>query len=242
MTASPTRSSGRQYLAYGCLLCLFATAVTNQIRTVADAFANLRHGREHVRGPFTIDGLEMKLASLKPEARAAGTKDGDLLLGVSGRAAQGFTDLYSVLRHARPGERLRVRAGSSTPGIHAPRDISITLQPLFPNGAQLSDWVSFAIEDLAIPTVCLGLGFWVLIVRTRDRLAWLLLVLLLSFSEMFGTAYAGAAGLFGRTDSLQPLLATYHVLFSNLFSAALLLFAVYFPEQLSADRRIPWIK
>jgi phosphoserine phosphatase RsbU/P len=88
----------------------------------------------------------------------------------------------------------------------------------------------------------LALGFWVALVRIRDIQAWLLLVLLLSFAEMFGGNSSGYAGLSGREDTLQPAFGTYHVLLANLAPSALMLFAVYFPERLELDRRIPWAK
>jgi hypothetical protein len=72
----------------------------------------------------------------------------------------------------------------------------------------------------------LALGFWVALVRIRDIQAWLLLVLLLSFAEMFGGNSSGYAGLSGREDTLQPAFGTYHVLLANLAPSALMLFAV----------------
>jgi sigma-B regulation protein RsbU (phosphoserine phosphatase) len=57
---------------------------------------------------------------------------------------------------------------------------------------------------------------------------------------MFGAG--GYAEFYGRTDLLQTLFVAYHMLFANVFSAALLLFALYFPEQISLDRRFPWAK
>ncbi|HEY1216867.1 MAG TPA: GAF domain-containing SpoIIE family protein phosphatase, partial [Bryobacteraceae bacterium] len=139
-----------------------------------------------------------------------------------------------------PGQRLQIQVAPSTPGVALTKNVSIEFQRAFPNGPRASDWLSFALESLAIPILCFALGFWVVMVRIHDRLAWLLLVVLLSFAEMFGAG--GYAELNGRTDLFQPLFVTYHMLFANVFAAALLLFALYFPEQLSLDRRFPWAK
>jgi hypothetical protein len=73
MTAMPSPSSGdhvRSYLAYFCLFLLFAISVTYHTRTATQALGILLHSNEHVRGPFEIDGPEMALTLVKPEARA----------------------------------------------------------------------------------------------------------------------------------------------------------------------------
>jgi len=235
MPAPSAKDHGRLYFAYFCLFSLFAIAVASHIRTAADSLRILLDSRQHVRDPFGIDGLEMKLGRIEEEARAAGIRDGDHLVGIRGNAVQGFTDFYSLLRQSRPGDRLQIQVRSSAPGA-TPRDASIELQSAFPRGVQPSRWLQVALEDLAIPVVCFGLGFWVAVVRIRDKLAWLLLALLLSFAEMFGDAGYANTGFF------QPVFTAYHVLFANLFSAALLFFALYFPEQLRFDRRFPWAK
>jgi sigma-B regulation protein RsbU (phosphoserine phosphatase) len=85
----------------------------------------------------------------------------------------------------------------------------------------------------------MALGFWVAMVRIRDKRAWLLLMLLLSFAEFFSNSYSG---LYGREDLVQPIFVAYHVLFANLSPTALMLFALYFPERLNLDRRFPWAK
>ena len=92
-----------------------------------------------------------------------------------------------------------------------------------------------------MPFLCLALGFWVTTVRIRDKRAWLLLVLLLSFAEFFGVS-GGYASLYGRENLVQPVFAAYHILFANLAPTALLLFALYFPERLDIDSRFPWAK
>ncbi|HEX4810196.1 MAG TPA: SpoIIE family protein phosphatase [Bryobacteraceae bacterium] len=240
MPAAFSKGHGRPYVVYFCLLLLFAIAVTYHARTAAGALGVLLQSNEHVRDPFEIDGPEMVLTHVQPEARAAGVKDGDLLIGIRGQSVRGFTDFYSVLRQARPGQRLEIQVRLSTPGSGGAKDASIDLQPAFPSGPQASDWLSFTIETLAIPVLCFALGFWVTVVRIRDKLAWLLLVLLLSFAEMFGAG--GYPELFGRTDLFHPVFVAYHILFANLFSSALLLFALYFPEQLSVDRKFAWAK
>ena len=193
---------------------------------------------EHVRNPFELFETDLTLTDPRPEARAAGINDGDVVTGIGSRPIQGSVDFYSILRRARPGEPLRIQVQSPTPGA-VPRDVSIELRPLLSASAKASDWLSFTVADLVMPFLCIALGFWVAMVRIRDRRAWLLLLLLLSFAEFFGNSYIG---LYGREDLVQPIFVAYHILLANLSPTALLLFALYFPERLDLDRRVPWAK
>ena len=237
-----SRYHGREYVAYACLFLLLAISVANQSRIVAEALGTLLHGNEHVREPFELDGPRLALTHLRPEARAAGLQEGDLLMEIQEKTVQGFTDFYSALRRARPGQRLQIQIRSSASGSIAPTNILIALQPVFPSGSKLPEFLSFVVQTLAIPALCLALGFWVALVRIRDRLAWLLLMVLLSFAEMFGNPLNGNISFYGRLGLLQPIVAAYHVFFANLVSSALLLFALYFPKRLNLDRRFPWAK
>ena len=85
MAAMSSRDHGLRYVAYFCLSLLFAISVTYHTRTAADGLRILLHSNEHVRDPFEIDGSEMALILVQPEARAAGMRDGDLLAGIRAR-------------------------------------------------------------------------------------------------------------------------------------------------------------
>jgi sigma-B regulation protein RsbU (phosphoserine phosphatase) len=240
----PVHGSRRQkptYAAYICLALLFAISITSEIRSVADGLGLLLQSAEHVRDPFEIDGPQLTLTGLQPEARAAGIKDGDVIASIENRPLKGLTDFYSVVRRARPGERLTVQVQSSTPAGIVRKDASIELRPALPGGPRASDWLSFATAAVAMPFLCLALGFWVATVRIRDKQAWLLLALLLSFAQFFGVS-GGYDSLYGRENLVQPVFTAYHILFANLAPATLLLFVLYFPERLDLDRRFPWAK
>jgi hypothetical protein len=95
---------------------------------------------------------------------------------------------YSALRQARAGDRLRVRVRVQYQGDTPVRDLSIELRPYRGRGEAvgLSPYVGLGLRVVALPVVCMALGFWVAAVRVRDRSAWLLLVLLLSFPSYVG--------------------------------------------------------
>jgi phosphoserine phosphatase RsbU/P len=222
--------------AYIVLALLFAVAVPNRIRNAIDRFDELLHGSERARAPFELLEADMTVSDLQSEARAAGITEGDVISSIGARPIRGSTDLYSLVRGARPGDRLTIGIQSSGPSR---RDVSIELHSLFPAGTKFSDWFSFAILELAIPFFCLALGFWVAAVRIHDKRAWLLLLLMLSFPEF---AYSQFRTLYGRDDLAEIVFGVYNRLFANIWPTALLLFAIYFPDRLDLDRRVPWAK
>ncbi len=221
------------YLAYIALALLFAIAVTNRVRDAVDRFDELFHSADRARIPFDLFEPDMTVSGLQPEAKEAGMNTRDVVTTLDTRSLHGTTGYYALVRQARPGDRLLV--GIQSGSIR--KDVSIQLRP-FP-GAGPAEWFSFTVLELALPFVCLALGFWVTAVRIRDKRAWLLLLLMMSFPEF---AYGQFRTLYGRDDLPEAVFAAYHQLFANIWPTALLLFAIYFPERLAADHRVPWAK
>jgi hypothetical protein len=156
----PVPASARRpaYAAYISLALLFAFSVSNQIRTLPEGLGYLLHGAEHVHDPFEIDGPDLPLILLQPEARAAGIRDGDTMAGVGARPLRDFPDYYSILQRARPGEKLSAEVQSSAPGGAVRQYVSIELRPAFPAGPKASDWLAFAVAGVATPLLCIGSG------------------------------------------------------------------------------------
>jgi sigma-B regulation protein RsbU (phosphoserine phosphatase) len=233
-------------LAYLGLLVLFLVAVTHFARNGFDSFDVARHASEYVRNPFELGLVNWGAMSLQPEAKAAGMVNGDAVLAVNGRPVDGFVVYYNALRRARVGDRLQVRVQSPPPANADVKDLSIELRPLGETDPLLrtagrSAYFYIALAQVAMPVMCIALGFWVAAVRISDRSAWLLLVVLLSFATFINTG-GGYQALFGRPDILQPLMTGFHVFFGNIAAPALMLFGIAFPERLAIDRRFPWLK
>ena len=228
-----------RHLAYAALAILFLISLTYRLRDTADRVDEMRHGAAFARLPFDVDLPQLAITGTRPESDQAGLRTGDLIVGVEGGPLRGARDLYVPLRNARPGQHLIVQVESPTPTGSDRRTASIELRPMRPGPPTASDWFSFAIGSLAMPYLCLALGFWVAAVRIRDKQAWLLLVLLLSLAEFAGSSWRT---LFGRGDALQPLAVTYQLLFANLWPISMMLFGIYFPDRLGIDRRFPWAK
>jgi sigma-B regulation protein RsbU (phosphoserine phosphatase) len=228
--------------AYLGLAALFLLSVSTFGQRAYDSFDILRHDSEYVRPPFYIGDANWGVIFLLPEAEATGMKFGDAVLAVNGRPVDGYIVYYGTLRQMTAGDRLAVQVQAPGPG-NPIRDLSIELRPYRSSSdpaVGFSEYVGTALRVLALPAVCIALGFWVAAVRIGDRSAWLLLVLLLSLPA----SYSGGSveGLFGRENIFQPLFAGFGAFSNHVAAPALMLFGIAFPERLPLDRRWPWLK
>ena len=115
-------------------------------------------------------------------------------------------------------------------------ELRIPRNPNPPRISTFSRTVFNVIMLLAIPWLCLVLGYWAVLVRPRDPQAWLLLLLMLSFPHLAYSTY------WHWPDGWRTLAIGYHQVLGGLIPAALVLFGIYFAERLSLDARFPWVK
>ena len=174
--------------AYAALAALFLLSGSAFTQRAYDSLDLLGHAREYARPPFYLGDANWGAVSLQPEAEATGMKVGDAVLRVNGRPVDGLVVYYGVLRNATPGDRLQVEVQSPGDGSGI-RNVSIELQPYQsasepPIGS--SEYLGTALRVVALPVVCLALGFWVAAVRIGDRSAWLFLVLLIGLPATLG--------------------------------------------------------
>ena len=233
----PDRASRRLWFAYLILAILFVVSAIHRVRDTSDRVDEIRNGTRIARLPFSADLPGFVIVDLRPEAEAAGIKNGDAIVDIEGRPVRGTGDLFLPLRERRPGEYLTLQVQSTTDA--APRTVSIRLEPIRTGSPRADDWLYFAVVSLAMPYLCLALGFWVAGVRIHDPRAWLLLVLLLSLGEF---ASGDSRTILGREDAFQPIALTYQQLLGTLWPVSMMLFAFYFPERIQFDRRFPWAK
>jgi len=218
--------------AYFGLALLFLLAFANWAN---DSFWNIKeiwNGVRIVGDPFALDNLS-SATRLRPEATAAGVREGDLVLSVNGRVLRGYSDYYVPLRLARPGDRLDLRIRSNDANGTVEKNVSVAL-PII--GSTIDAYIAPLIAALQL--FCLALGFWVAAVRIGDRSAWLLLAMMLGLANFIG---GNRRTMFGD-GSLQPLLTAFYQFAANLAPTALVFFIVAFPDRLTFDRRYPWVK
>jgi sigma-B regulation protein RsbU (phosphoserine phosphatase) len=234
--AQPPRTS---LVLYGVLALLFAVSMTYRFRDTTDRIDELLRGNEIARIPFDPDLPEGTLGEVQPEAAAAGIVEGDRLVAIGGARVRTAVDVFHPVRVTPADRILEIEIEpASAPG--QTRTAAITLRPMRETVAPSAyDVASFVVVGVALPYLCLALGYWVVAVRVRDSMAWLLLLVLLSLAEFASGSWRTV---WGRDDWFQPLSVIYQPLLSILWTTSMMLFGIYFPERLPFDRRHPWAK
>jgi len=229
----------RPFLAYAALALLLAISLVYRVRDTVDRIDELRHGGTIARIPFDFDLPQLTIGDLQPEAEREGLRENDTLVSAQGRPLTGVNQLLGPLRSAHGGDRLTVEVDSTSQPNPSRKSATITLQPMRTGPPAVQDWLLFLIVYVAMPYLCMVLGFWVAFVRIRDGRAWLLLIMLLALANFSGGIWRT---LFGRGDAFQWIAAIYQPVLANLLASLLMLFAIYFPDRLEFDRRHPWAK
>src|SRR5947208_9960962 len=164
------------------LLCL--GAVLYQVRVCAFGFERLFHSQDVSAMPFLMSSASATMDAVYGTSSAAGIRPGDVLISVNNVPYTGTDVVSQAVAHSHPGAVLDVLVRSATSG--AEKHVRVPLQM---RGAQLTPsafrtlQVSVLIRYFITPLVCLLLGFWVILQRPRNPLAWLLWVLLLGLSN-----------------------------------------------------------
>ena len=198
------------------------------------AIDELRHGPFKPSLPMQFEMERPIISDLTDEAQEAGVRPGDVLETVDGKPFSNMSILNEAVRRRQPGDLLpvTVRSQKGTP-------FSCAI-PIPPQGgpASILDWIGQILLAVGLPLFCLSLGFWVAFIRPRDRLAWLLLALMIGF-----------AGL----PKDFPILEWPHwwlgLVWWDIFASRyglwklwMLLFAILFPAPMRLDRKLPWLK
>jgi len=212
---------------YACLGALFLVACAYQVRATISAFPAF-FSHDSADWPFHpgYSHGQPKAEFVGEAAQKAGLHENDLLVAVNGRPFTGTAVFGEALAKAKPGDKLEVTV--RTPGQAAERTVTIILD----RPEKEAGWAvtSVVILKIVLPFFSILLGFWVALVRPRDRLAWLLLGVLLGISNLF-SANVESWGPFVR-DAAEA----YRLACNTLWPLFMLYFGLYFPEPFPGDR------
>ncbi|HKV23320.1 MAG TPA: SpoIIE family protein phosphatase [Candidatus Acidoferrum sp.] len=222
-------------LQYVCLTLLFALAASYQVRALMYAFPNYFH-LNAVQFPFELTyskghPLLTFVSESARQAGGAGLRDGDELLSVNGRRVTGLAVFGETMRRSKPGDEITVAI--LRPGEAAPRKITLQLKQASAPPLSLAAASLFAIK-LAVPILCILLGFWVVAVRPRDPSAWSLCLIMTFFSTFF------SAGVESWGAVVRDIAQAYRMAVDNSWPIFMLLFGLYFPEPLAGKNPLWW--
>ena len=213
---------------------VFVAATLYQVGFSVASINALRHGATAARSPLLFGFRLQAISGVEPEARAAGVHWGDVLEQIDGNPFTGTLVLDRILARKRAGDSINVIVRRPD-GSHFPT--AIRLAPIRNQPASLFSWIVSLAVQILLPVFCLALGFWVVAARPYDRLAWLLLALMIGFSQFVQG--------FSWDWPFTPLAVVWNAALGfpyGIWLVWLFLFALLFPERAPFDRRRPWLK
>ena len=222
----PSRKPSFPVWQYTVLAILFAGSVLYQLRFSQDIWR-----AEKVSVPLIApDTGSASLETVSPQAEKLGLHKGDSILEVNGNQYTGTAILAEPLAKARIGDHIKVtvRSGSEVHTAELPVTAGTTL---------LTKIVLDVMLHVVMPFGCILLGCWVVLVRPRDGLAWVLLGLLLCFSQLIWAVF--------KIESWGPgvreLAMAYRMTLVVSWPIFMFLFGFFFPEPFPFWTRLgPW--
>jgi sigma-B regulation protein RsbU (phosphoserine phosphatase) len=229
---SPTPAATPPTWRYAVLGALFLLAAGYQTLVARDVFRTILQPGSVYEFPFGVSPRTAIITDAGTAAKA-GVRNGDLLVAIDGVPYKGTHVFDQAMARPHPDGTLTVTVLS--PGSAGVRTIRVPLTSLREGGENARPAVVFRLTVYVLmPWFCLILGFWVAAVRPRDRLAWLLLALMIGFSQLLGVSTgAWPAG-------IRDIARAYHLTAGNLWSLAMLMFGLYFPEPFPRPERQFW--
>jgi phosphoserine phosphatase RsbU/P len=208
------RHSSPPAFQYVCLAILFAGAMLFQIRYAQDIWRT-----EKVDAPFVMPASASALLDIvRPAAEKLGLHTGDTLLAVNGQRYTGTALLSEAYAKAHPGDQLELRVKSAS------KEHSVVL-PVTAGTTPLGQLIFDVLLNVAAPIGCVLLGSWVVLIRPRDRLAWILLGLMLCFSQLFSSFKIESWG-----PGYREVAMAYRTALAAGWAIFMFLFGFFFPE------------
>lgn len=187
------------------------------------------------RTPVDVQDFRGKVTKVQKEAEAAGVAKGDIVVAVDGRPLENESHIRRAVFWKKPGETLVLRLQLSG-GSLVEADIRLKA---FGGSRNWDDRVIGFFLDFFSRWMCLGLGLFVVIVRPADRLAWLVLGMLVSFSFL-GTTLSSPH------NSWPPALMVLRIVPASVgpitWPMWMLLFGLCFPDPRSKVRLFAWTR
>ena len=179
--------------------------------------------REHRTVPFFFTESGSNLVEItSPEAIALGVHKKDALVAVNGIAYTGTSALSRAIGAARVGVPLQITIDPKDPGHGGQHTIYL---PVTVSQPRSWDAAGNIVVGIILPLVSLLLGFWVAFRRPQDPLAWLLLVLMMSFPHLLQTYIVQ-----GWAPGWRLAGVLYESILQTAFPISIFLFGRYFPE------------
>lgn len=227
---------------YGLLAALFVWCAAYRIPFSLDML-RIVFDASHVAGaPFTVDFPEPLVDSTAKSLDLRATppiKKGDHVVKIEGVPLGDGPTLERTVRLLGPGATLHATlARPDAGGVERTFETSVPIVSLADPTTTPPRRILILILALALPLLCVGLGFWVVAVRPRDPVAWLVLAMLLGFSQSVAVAYGVERS---WTTALRVPGMIWSAAWLTTWPLTFPLFGVHFAGRLAWERRRPWL-
>ena len=208
----------RPILRYSFLAFLFAITVAYEAPYLRDVL----RGENRSVASFAIGAGTDRVSSASKEAIQAGIHRGDEVVSIDGQPYRGLADWAHPFADAAVGDKITVGLRPADPSAGTERIIELPV-----TARRVDPWDLAAILTLyfLLPAACVLLGFWVAFKRPRDPMAWLLLLLMLTFPHIF-ESYKAEAWPPGWREAAM----FYHTVLGSMLPLGMFLFGRFFPE------------
>lgn len=222
-----TRGITPPRLQYACVLLIFCASMLFQIRYAEDIWRG-----EKFSVAFVVpETASAKLAFANHAAADLGLHAGDVLLAVDGNPYRGSSDILAPLAQAKPGKQIAVTVNSAG-AVHT------VILPVKGISSSLTQITYDFLLNVIMPIGCVLLGTWVVLVRPRDTLAWLLFFLLVCFSQIMS-----ASKIESWVPGWRELAMAWRTTLVLTWPVSMFLFGFFFPEPFPWWLRLgPWRK
>lgn len=233
MGQTATLANKNSRLLYVLLSLLFAWSLTAQLASSWLLIDRQIHRDVNLELPFRLEEDGTRIAGLSPQYAKSGLQPGDRLLALNGEAITGERQLRQMPAKLHPGSLLDVTVSRlATDGGHNRIDVPIRMRN---RGTEPWGWPATITLGLFFPLSCLLVGFYIAFARVTDSLAWITMIMLLSFSHSAGGGFHLATWSPLREMLLvfQPIMQTWPLW--------LVFFGFAFPIPFEFVRRRRWI-
>jgi sigma-B regulation protein RsbU (phosphoserine phosphatase) len=227
---------------YGLLGLLFVWAAAYLVPTSIDVLRILFRPSTVVAAPFFADWPDGELHYLSrggAERSVPPLQRGDRVISIDGEPFRTTSQVARRVVAAGTGGNVSLVVARIGPDGREERIASTVAMRSFAEAeGSIALRGSIAILGFVMPWVCFLVGFWVVAIRPRDAMAWLVLATLLGFEVM-----AWQQQSYQRwPDGLRVPAAVYGAAFVSTWAIWFTLFGTLFAGRLDWESRRPWIK
>ena len=225
------RSAAKQRALLGVLL-LWALIAQGIVSGYA---IHSSQSSQQARLPFFFRDYSSVIDGVAGNYQNNGFRKGDEVVALNGERVMGRATIAAINDRLKPGDKLLVSIVRTAGGRSKTLDIPITIMAGAPPAIV---WTYVIGVLVALPVICLLVGFYIAFARPLDPLAWITMAMLASFGQL---AVQGQIISWSTWPPWLELLIVYHAFLNNTWPLWMVLFGFYFPRPFPSLSRRRWI-